>query len=454
MMSDKDRNYHRRSRLILYGLSILTVIIAGLLLWVNSLYNFQTDWTQGNRNTLSVASIELLQRIERPVMIKAYYDSNSQIREQVRRFIERYKRFKNDIEFEFIDNQLPRDEIEQLGFTHLGQVKLSYNNKDIILNRLSEERFSGALFKLVRQDEAWAVVLQGHGERDPLATDNNGLSKLTDELGNIGINVQPHNLLKSTFIPDNTSLLVIAGPRTAYLDAEVAMIDDYLQKGGNLLYLRDPSRESGPEQLDTLLGIQAVEGVVIDANTRLRVMLGVKHAAVIPVPEFEKHDITNSVNSHGLFPFASGFELTDNPEWQTDVLYYSLPRSWSEVGSLSEQELSFESATGDSAGPLPLGLAMSRQLDDNQQRVVVIGDSDFIANGYIGFGANFALALNIFNWLTEDDSLIAISHHAAPDRHLELGDKDIITIALILLVIIPGALIATGFILHWLRNRH
>ena len=453
-MSRSHSNYQRRSRLIFYGFSILTVIIAGLLLWANSLYNFQTDWTQGNRETLSAASIELLKRIDKPVSIEAYYDSNSQIREQVRRFIYRYKRFKKDIDFEFIDNQLPSNEIESLGFTHLGQLKLSYDDKDIILNRLSEERFSGALFKLVRQDDAWVVVLQGHGERDPFATDTNGLSKLTDKLRNTGINVQPLNLLKHTLIPDNTSLLVIAGPRIAYLDAEVEMIGEYLQKGGNLLYLRDPSQKAEAEQLDTLLGVQPVDGVVIDANTRLRVMLGVKHAAVIPVPEFEKHEITNSVNSHGLFPFASGFELTENSDWQTDVLYYSLPRSWSEVGSLSEQELSFESATGDIAGPLALGLAMSRLVDDNQQRVVVIGDSDFIANGYIGFGANFALALNIFNWLTEDDSLIAISHHAAPDRHLELGDKDIITIALILLVLIPGMLIATGFILHWVRNRH
>ena len=453
-MSAKNSHYQRRSRLMLYGLSALTVIIAGLLLWVNSLYNFQVDWTQGQRNTLSVASIELLERLDKPVIIKAYYDSNSQTREQVRRFVDRYIRFKNDIELEFIDNQLSSDEIERLGFTHLGQLKLSYNDKEITLNRLNEERFSGALFKLARQDDAWVVILQGHGERDPFATDNNGFSKLTGELENVGINVQPLNLLKNSFIPNNTSLLVIAGPRVPYLDAEVDMVADYLKKGGNLLYLRDPSLETERKQLDILLGLEPVDGVVIDANTRLRVMLGVKHAAVIPVPEFEPHDITNSVKSHGLFPFASGFEIAGESPWQTDVLYYSLPRSWSEVGSLDDQQLSFESATGDTAGPLALGLAMSREIEDNQQRVVVIGDSDFIANGYIGYGANFALALNIFNWLTEDDSLIAISHHAAPDRHLELGDKDIITIALILLVIIPGLLIATGFVLHWLRNRH
>ena len=261
-------------------------------------------------------------------------------------------------------------------------------------------------------------------------------------------------MLTHSFIPDNTSLLVIAGPRSAYLDTEVTMVDEYLKNGGNLLYLRDPLQDEFLNRLDVLLNIESVPGVVIDANTRLRIMLGVKHAAVIPVPEFNKHDITNTLKTHGLFPFTSGFTVDENSDWRTEILFASLPRSWSEVGGLNEEELSFESSKGDTAGPLSLALAMSRQLDDNLQRVVVVGDSDFIANGYIGYGANFALGLNIFNWLTEDDGLIAISHHAAPDQHLELRDKDIITIALILLVIVPGVLIATGFCIHWLRNKH
>lgn len=439
---------------MLYSLSSLIIIISATLLWANSSYNLQSDWTQGKRNTLNIASIELLERMDKPIIIQAYFDSSSQTREQVRRFVDRYQRFKNDIKFEFIDNLLATDEIEKLGFTHLGQLKITYDDKDIILNRLNEERFTGALFKLARQSEAWVVVLQGHGERDPFATDNNGLSKLTNELNNVGINVQPLNLLAHSFIPDNTTLLVIAGPRSAYLEAEISMIGDYLQQGGNLLYLRDPSQDNFLEKLDEILAIETIPGVVIDANTRLRIMLGIKHAAVIPVPEFKQHDITSSLKSHGLFPFTSGLSINENSDWQTDILFTSLPRSWSEVGGLSEDELSFQSDSGDTTGPLSLGLALSRMHNDHLQRVVVIADSDFVANGYIGYGANFPLSLNIFNWLTEDDSLIAISHHAVPDQHLELRDKDIITIALILLIIIPAVLVATGFCLHWLRNKN
>lgn len=93
-------------------------------------------------------------------------------------------------------------------------------------------------------------------------------------------------------------------------------------------------------------------------------------------------------------------------------------------------------------------------MNEKQQRVVIIGDSDFIANGYIGHGANFALALNIFNWLSEDDKLISITHQAIADQTIELEDKDVMCIALILLLLVPGALIGTGFGIHWWRHKH
>ena len=194
--------------------------------------------------------------------------------------------------------------------------------------------------------------------------------------------------------------------------------------------------------------------MVIDANTRLRILLGVKHAAVIPVTEFYNHAITAELKTHALFPFAGAFRSADQSSWNTQVLFQSLDRSWSEVGDLSTKELTYNQSSGDTQGPLSLAATFMRSIGERNQRVVIVGDSDFIANGYIGYGENFALALNIINWLTEDEGLISISHTAAPDQSLELNDNDILIIALILLVVVPGLLIGTGFWLRWSRNRH
>ena len=447
-------NYKRQSKIKLYVFSLLCLTCAGIILWLNSLFNWHTDWSLGSRNTLSAASIDLLQHMPEPIELSAFFDSNNQTRSHVRRFIDKYQRFKNDISLQFIDNQLPTEQLGALGFTQFGQLKINYQDKSVFINRLSEQAMTGALYQLARKQDTWLAVIQGHGERDPLDTGNNGLSKLVNELTKTGIKVQPINLLSQGVIPDNTQAVLMAGPRNAYLGSELKLIEEYLEQGGNLLWLRDPAKQSYFTSLDKKLALQATAGVVIDANTKLRILLGVKHAAVIPVTEFYAHEITNQLKSHLLFPFATGIQTTSPSDWQTHVLFTSLARSWSEIGELNTDQLKYDESLGDTQGPLPLGVTLTREMSDKTQRVAVIGDSDFIANGYIGFGANFSFSLNLLNWLTEDDQLIAITHKQAPDQSIEITDDDVMSIALVLLLIVPGVLICIGFTIRWLRLRH
>ena len=447
-------NYQRRARLLLYGLSCVSVIAAAIILWLNTLTNWQSDWTFNKRNTLTTASQELLAQMQLPLHIEAYFDSNPQVRQQVRRFVNRYRRYKSDTHLTFIDTQLGTEELAQKGYAHLGQLKVSYGGQHQIITRLNEQKFTSILFALTRQHEPWVAVIQGHGERDPLDTGTHGLSKFGHQLEQIGINVQSINLLRQAVIPDNTKVLMLAGPRQAYLAGELQLIEQYLHGGGNLFWLRDPAQQNYFKSLDSVLGVEKLPGVVIDANTKLRVVLGIKHPAVVPVVEYSSHMITKSLQTHTLFPFAAAFRIPDEPEWHTKPLLKSLQRTWSEVGQLDVDELTFEEQSGDTRGPLVLGMAMQRVTDSGQQRAVIIGDSDFLANGYIGNGANLELGLNIVNWLTEDESLMAITPRAAPDQTIELSDNNIIFIATFLLLIMPTILIATGLIIRWRRNRH
>ncbi len=449
-----DINYKSKARIKYYVLSVLCIIVVGVLLWLNQQLSWQHDLTTGNRNTISQTSIELLKRLDGPVELQGYFDSGSQTREQVRRFVERYQRFNKNIQLEFVDTQLSTDELDKLGFTQLGQLRITYKDNTQFINRLTEQTMTGALFQVARQEDTWIAVIQGHGERDPLDTGNNGLSSFVKKLNASGVKVQPINLLSQAVIPDNTKVLVIAGARSAYLGGELELIEQYINRGGNFLWLKDPAKQNYFKSLDATLGIETIPGVVIDANTKLRILLGIKHAAVIPVTEFYKHSITTELKTHALFPFAGSFKSSDHSDWSTQVLFQSLDRSWAEVGELSTEELTYNQSSGDTQGPLTLASTFMRTVDDKMQRAIVVGDSDFIANGYIGYGENFALGLNIINWLTEDEGLISITHTAAPDQSLELNDNDILIIALILLVIVPALLIGTGYWLRWSRNRH
>jgi len=130
-------------------------------------------------------------------------------------------------------------------------------------------------------------------------------------------------------------------------------------------------------------------------------------------------------------------------------------RAWSETGAL-EGELSFDEGK-DAGGPLDIGVAMRRPLDEaggrREQRVVVLGDGDFVSNAYLGNGGNLELALNVIGWLAGDDTLINIPAKAAPDLDFNLSRAAAGLIAFGALLVLPAGLLGTGAVVWHLRRR-
>ena len=87
-----------------------------------------------------------------------------------------------------------------------------------------------------------------------------------------------------------------------------------------------------------------------------------------------------------------------------------------------------------------------------EQRVIVIGDSDFLSNAYLGNGGNIDLGLNLFNWLNHDDQFITITARTASDINLELGKVAQILIGFGFLFGLPLLLLASGFSIWWRRR--
>ncbi|MCW8955647.1 MAG: hypothetical protein OQL09_02095, partial [Gammaproteobacteria bacterium] len=96
---------------------------------------------------------------------------------------------------------------------------------------------------------------------------------------------------------------------------------------------------------------------------------------------------------------------------------------------------------------------LQRDHEGKQQRIVIIGDTDFISNNNIGQGANSLFTMNSLNWLTEDESLISISLKSAPDTQLKLDDSQIAIIGFGFLILLPLLLLAAGFFI-WHKRHH
>src|SRR6185295_734690 len=100
-----------------------------------------------------------------------------------------------------------------------------------------------------------------------------------------------------------------------------------------------------------------------------------------------------------------------------------------------------------------IATAFERMVGDRQQRAVVVGNGGFLSNSFLGNGGNLDLGMNIVNWLTGDDKLIAVQPRPAPDSKLEIEPYTLYFIAFVFMLGLPLAFIVTGAVIWWRRRR-
>ncbi|PCI06716.1 MAG: ABC transporter [Gammaproteobacteria bacterium] len=439
----------------------------GMLAWISHHYSYQFDLTANQRHSLSPNSVDLLQVLDKRITINAY-TTDDVTKKAVDEIIRRYHQIKSDFDVRYLN---PDIDIEQAQIDGIVMNKpfafvIYYNGRMEHIDSLSEQVISNALLRLNRRDNQQVTFITGHGERELTGTDNRSYSKFEHQLSAKGFNLQTINLLENK-IPERTKLLVIAAPGHAYLEGELKKINHYIAHGGNLLWLTDPGTDGlyGLKKLASSLGLQLQAGVIVDNNTDLRNTLNIQHPAIIPVTEYFPHIITNTLRYNTLFPLARGISpLTDKNtvnDWKAEALFSSFGKSWSETDGISE-DMVFNASSGDIAGPITIAVALhrNRAATDSassslptSQRVVVIGDSDFLSNTYLGASANLNLGLNIFNWLIGDDDFISVDVRPSPDTRLDLNDTQLMIIGFGFFFVLPILLFISGFSI-WYRRKN
>jgi len=447
---------HARLMLRLQGLVFGVLFTGSILLlgWLSTHYVYQSDWTAGARNTVSAETRRLLGELTDPVSIIAFVRKDELLEKQIRDLVGSYQRFKHDITLEFVNPDTAPERVRELGIASGGELVLNYQGRSEHIQTLSEQQLTNALLRLSRQEARWIVFLTGHGERAPTGETNHGLGIFGQELERKGLHVQTLSLVESG-IPANTHLLVIASPRVDLLPGEVDKLLAYVEQGGNLLWLAEPGALHGLEPLAERLGISFLPGMVVDATTQ---MFGIDNPTFVVVTAYPNHAITAELNTVTVFPESAALEVNDSGNWTATPLLATLERSWTELGTL-EGQIQFDADSDERAGPLEIGMVLTRdqQVETGgpaaaEQRIVVIGDGDFLSNTYLGNAGNLGLGLNMVHWLSHDDSFIDIRVQSAPDTTLELGRMAQAVIGLGFFIGLPLVLLLSGIVI-WLRRR-
>lgn len=435
-------------RLLNVSFVVLFLLAVGLLQWLAREYHLQFDWTQAHRHSLAPASVAVVERLKESLKITAFASRRGETRRLIQDMVGRYQKYKPDIQLEFVDPDTAPERVRAAGIQFDGELVFKYGDarENLSPAQFNEENFTNALTRLGHRGERWVIFLSGHGERSPDRQANFDLSTWATQLHKRGFKTKILSLGEHPQIPQNTTVLVIAGPRARLLAGEVKEIQNYLSRGGNLLWLHDPGPLYGLEPLAESLGIEFQPGVIVDPASET--ITG--NAAAIVIAKYGAHPVVRNFGDNTVFPQAGGISLKAPEGWQGSVLIDTRPSSWSETGAL-QGRIQFDKGK-DIRGPLNLAVALTHSLDKHEQRVIVFGDGDFLANSYIANAGNLDLGMSLVNWLSQDDAYVNIPVKTARDRTLNLSRNAQAAIAVGFLAVLPLLMIGSGVFI-WLRRR-
>jgi ABC-type uncharacterized transport system involved in gliding motility auxiliary subunit len=451
-----------------YGtVSLVGILVAiGIFIAVNYLGTRQTkrwDFTENQAYSLSEQSVKILQSLDAPVQFTVYDQETAFDRFRPRLESYRYESDKIDVDYVDVDRNPAR--AKEAEISAYGTVVVKYKDREQRLTAIEEQDVTNALIKLVAGKEKKVYFTQGHGERDTAGSDRLGYAGIAAALGRDNFTMTALVLAQQKEVPDDATVVIVAGPQTDFLAPEIEALKRYVAKGGKVMFLVDPQNTGAPDvpNVRGLLKEWSIElgnDIVVDASGMGQLFGG--DASVPVVATYPPHPITENFRVMTAFPLSRSVNVATTS-----------PQSWAETDlkSLASGKVEFNGDGGDKQGPIALGAAVSApataapapslaglaanaspDAPKPESRIIAIGDSDFAANYALGIQGNQDLFLNALNWLAQQENLIAIRPRDAKDRRITLTADQQQRIFLLSIFVIPGLVLAGGVYTWWKRR--
>ena len=468
--------------------AVLDVLILLGLVGVQTLSirnNVRWDFTPTQTLSLSKQTKGLLADLKTEALLTLFFGGSP---DSYQRYEDVLKRFTAENAY-FQYRILHRDRnvglARQYGATHYGTAVLEYDGQRKLLPGAGEKVITEALFQFLREEEKTIYFVGGHGEKDPRSGEPQlGYSEATSALHNENFVVRPFFLARTERVPEDAALVVVSGPQTDLLPAELERLSVYLSAGGSLLFMLDPMPAPNLTAFLSQYGVRLEQDIVYDPQNRLfggdalSPLVSLYNTGVKIVQNFKVGTIFPLSRSvEPVNPLPSGV-LSAQPFCRTG------PGSWARFRAGTESLDGAVDFEGTKARPGPISLAVAATIRLGRQgnmeqsdqptnggtpaasedttpeqvaRLVVYGDSDFASNARLSLLGNRDLFLNTVQWLVQDEKFITERPRDASIQRkistLVLTAEQTRQLFLITIVAEPGVILLLGTLVSIYRRR-
>jgi len=446
---------------------VLLLAVLGLVNYLGAQHVKRVDMTTEKIYSLSEQSANVATQVKDNLQIKAFYPGGDYA--PARDLLDLFKSRNNKISVEFIDPDKQPQVAQQYKVAAYGDFQnpmtgesyrygtlvLEMGNKTERIEKqsepLREEDITNALMKIVKGEKKTVYFTEGHGEKKLDDMERTGYSGAKGKLETENYTVKTVNLVMEGKVPDDASVLIVAGPTSEPFPNELDFIDAYLNKGGSALIMVDPSPGASLSDFLKKWSIDVGNNIVLDASGVGR-LFGAGPSIPL-VTNYGRHKITERFNTMTFFPLVRSVKPLMPPVAGVTVeeLFSSNERSWGET-NLKSGDAKFDENV-DMKGPVPLAAAVTKNLSDNKKtRMVVIGDSDFASNGFFGSQGNGNLFLNTVTWLAQDENFISIRPKNPEDRRLTMTEAQGRLVSYVSVLLLPLSILVAG-VSVWMKRR-
>jgi len=453
---------------------INSVIFLGILVFA-TLLAYQVPWsydmTKDKVFTLSEQSLEVLSRLESPVRIVAVYPTGHED-PMIRSLLAEYSRVgRGRIGVEYVDAERDPAALSQykldvkavlngsLIFASAGRTKIlngssMYQTIPSGMAFSGEHQVTGAINFVTTRNVPKLLFVEGHEEASILKD----LPTLKERLEVEAYQVERINLLREAEIPKDAAMLIVCSPKHDLTPDETRTIAAFLDQGGRAIFLLDVLPAGTTlANLNALLsgfGVGFVNNFTVEDNPRYYY----SNNKLNVIPAMGLHDITQGLLERKMYvilPVAMALRQTRESDSTLNVetLLQTTESSWIRTNVRID---STSMTAEDDRGPADVAFAVVRNnaaYGAPDTRIVVIGNSGFLAEKYVNTQANLDFFINSVNWVQGSRTVNTIRPKEINADTLDITGRDFLGLGIVSVLVLPALAFMAAFLV-WLSRRN